>query len=291
VSLWQDPGDLAERDLFNGQWGPEYAPDPDGTYVLVEHKHTGINPGLTVRDEQGRQWSVKQGPPDGSASEGPIEVVLSRVLSAVGYHQPPVYHLDTFTLRDDWGRHQERGGRFRVKVKGLKDCGDWSWQQNAFVGTRPYHGLLVILLLFNSTDLKNSNNTLYERRGAAGVEQWLVVRDLGSALGGTGRLAPRRGDPEAFARHPFIKGVSRGFVEFNYHGWHQELIRGRITPADVAWVGELLGRLSDRQWIDAFRAGGYSGDAAAPYLQTIRSRLGEARQLAAAGTVTTPESD
>ena len=48
---------------------------------------------------------------------------------------------------------------------------------------RPYQGLLVILMMFNSSDIKNENNALYEFKQHGGtVEQWYVVRDLGTAL-------------------------------------------------------------------------------------------------------------
>src|SRR5688572_13183267 len=77
ASLWHEPADLASRDLYAGPWGPSLAPDPGGRYTLVERKHTGVNPGMTVRDASGHEWSVKQGPEDGYASEGQIEVVLS----------------------------------------------------------------------------------------------------------------------------------------------------------------------------------------------------------------------
>ena len=45
---------------------------------------------MIVVDSLNREWSVKQ-EAHGRTAEGPIEVVLSRVLSAVGYRQPPVY--------------------------------------------------------------------------------------------------------------------------------------------------------------------------------------------------------
>lgn len=189
-SLWEQPVNLSERDMIYGPWGAERAPDPLAKYTLVQYKRSGVNPGMTVRDPLGREWSVKQAPPEGGASEGQIEVVVSRVLSALGYHQPPIYYLRSFTLVDDWGEHLEGGGRFRLKEKGLKERSEWSWQQNPFVGTKPYQGLLVTLLLFNSTDLKNANNSVYEYRCAGRIERWYVVRDLGSALGDTGRFAP-----------------------------------------------------------------------------------------------------
>ena len=121
--LWVQPSDLATRDLYYGPWGRERVPDPKATYTFVELKHTGVNPGMTVRDPQGREWSVKQAYPGGMDFEGPAEVALSRLLSAVGYRQPPVYYLPTFTLKDDWGTHTEPGGRFRLDEKTLKSAG------------------------------------------------------------------------------------------------------------------------------------------------------------------------
>lgn len=103
AELWERPDDLGSRDLFNGPWGAERAPDPNVTYTFVAPKKGGINPGMTVRDPRGREWKVKQPPTTGRGAEGPIEVVLSRVLAAVGYHQPPVYFLSSFTLDDKGG--------------------------------------------------------------------------------------------------------------------------------------------------------------------------------------------
>ena len=107
--MWVEPTNLAARDLFNGPWGAEHAPDPKDVYTLVERKHTGVNLGMTVKDAKGREWSVKQPFPGGLDSEAPVEVVVSRLLSAIGYHQPPVYHLPAFTLKDDFGTHVEVG--------------------------------------------------------------------------------------------------------------------------------------------------------------------------------------
>ena len=98
--LWVEPRDLALRDLHHGPWGAAYAPDPAAEYRFVAPKKGGVNPGMTVRDPRGREWKVKQPPNTGRNAEGPIEVVLSRVLSAVGYHQPPVYFLPAFMLND-----------------------------------------------------------------------------------------------------------------------------------------------------------------------------------------------
>ncbi len=280
VSLWQEPIDIASRDLFAGPWGLERAPDPDARYTLVQRKHTGINPGMTVVDPEGREWSVKQAPLDGTPAEDQVEVAVSRVLWAIGYHQPPVYHLPAFTLVDDFGPRLERAGRFRLKLRALKDRGEWSWQQNPFVGTPPFNTLLAVLMIVNSTDLKNSNNTIYEHKASGPDERWYVVRDIGAALGDTGRFAPAKGNPDAFARRPLLTGVAGAVVVFDYHGWHQELVRRRIAVEDIARAVALLERLSDRQWHDAFGAAGYTAPQAQPFIDIIASRLAEARSAA-----------
>src|SRR3954471_24284317 len=89
--LWVAPTDLAPRDLYAGPWGPAVAPDPRATYTFVKPKSGGANPGVVVTDPLGRVWHVKQARDGSVGDEGPVEVALSRILSAVGYHQPPVY--------------------------------------------------------------------------------------------------------------------------------------------------------------------------------------------------------
>jgi hypothetical protein len=280
--LWQPPARISAQDLFHGPWSNGDAPDPAATYRFERSKRHGVNPGMTVVDPLGREWSVKQAPHDSRGAEGPIEVVLSRVLSAVGYHQPPVYYLPAFTLADTFGIRQEAGGRFRLKHPDLKERTTWAWGENPFVGMRPHQGLLVILVMFNSADLKNSNNSVYEHKTASGMEEWYVVRDLGAALGGTIGLRPRRGDPDQFASLPFLSGVNGGHVTFGSDGWRSKVVRDRITPEDVRWACALLAQLTERQWYDAFRAGGYEKPLAEQFIKTLRRKIAEGLALATA---------
>jgi hypothetical protein len=279
ASMWVEPTDLASRDLFYGPWGRALAPDPNDVYTLVEMKHTGVNLGMTVKDSKGREWSVKQPFPGNLDSEAPVEVAISRLLSGIGYRQPPVYYLPAFTLKDDFGRHVEIGGRFRPKLETLKEVGMWDWADNPFVGTKEYQGLIVLLMMFNSTDLKNSNNSLYEHRDGDYVEQWYVARDVGSALGDTNRIAPRKNHPESFEQMPFILGVNGGFVEFAYKGWYKNLVSARIKPEDVAWAANLLGQLSDKQMQDAFRAAGYDPNVARRFIAKLEQKIQQGRSL------------
>ena len=267
-----------------GRGGRKYAPDPKAVYTFLHSKVHGASPGMTVTDPSGRDWSIKQ------SVEGPVEVMHSRVLSALGYHQPPVYFLPSFTLKDEKGTHQERGGRFRPTLPELEEIGDWSWQQNPFVGTKPYQGLLVILLMFGSADLKNSNNSLYVYRRPDGTTERLYsVRDIGNALGDTARYEATKNDPDVFERQPFIAGVSNGFVVFPYNGWHQELFRGRITPDDTAWAAALMSQLSDAQWDDAFRAGGYDPAVAGRFKAALKTRLAQARNVQSPRAASAPK--
>ena len=97
--------------------------------------------------------------------------------------------------------------------------------------------------MLNSTDLKDSNNSIYEVDGAAGTApaRWFVVRDLGAALGETGKLYPRRNWLEGFEQQRLHhRACRRRRVEFDYDGRHQELLSmiapGRRTVGRAAHV-------------------------------------------------------
>ena len=277
AELWEEPKDLSARNLFDGPWGKNLAPNPKATYAFVSAKTVGISPGFAVTDEHGVEWSVKQGP------EAKVEVVMSRILSAVGYRQPPVYYLPRWTISGGPSAGAQPEARFRPKHTVLKDQGEWSWHANPFIGTKPYNGLRVLLMLLNGSDLKNSNNTLYEVKepgDANSARQWYVVRDIGTALGETGRLNPKRGDPALFEHIKFINSVKNGMVDFNYHGRHQELA-DHITTDDARWMCDLLARLRIEQWRDAFRAGGYDAPTSERFVVRIREEIAEGQALTA----------
>jgi hypothetical protein len=276
AEFWQNPDDLRARDLFWGPWGRRYAPNASEAFKFVEEKTTGFSPGLTVVDQDGVEWSVKQG------AEAQTEVVVSRILSAVGYHQPPVYYVDQWRLDGGASPGMQKPGRFRPKLKGLHNAGEWSWQENPFVGSDAYGGLIALMMLMNGTDLKNSNNTLYEVGPELGreVHRMYVVRDVGAAFGETGKIEPRRGDPFVFAKERFILGVDKGHVRFNYHGLHKEIV-AQVTPHDLQWMVELVSKLSPQQWKDAFRAGGYGPGTSEAFITRLMEKLEEARRLRA----------
>jgi hypothetical protein len=138
------------------------------------------------------------------------------------------------------------------------------------------------LLLFDTTDLKDSNNALYRVSVDGEVEHWYVVRDLGTALGSSGRSGSRVDEAGRYEQSRFIAGVRNGFVEFANRSAHPELFQQRIRPDDVRWAGQLLAQLTDRQWHDAFRAGGYAADVADRFIRKIRLNIEETQHVGAA---------
>ncbi len=274
AELWVDPDGQA-RDLFSGPPSPGgMRPERDAPYDVLERDARGFSITYRVRDARGRVWHVKIGP------EAQTEVVTSRIVWALGFHQVPSYFVERWIAVDKAKGALLGGARFRPHELGLKSVGEWSWQRNPFVGTRPYNGLLVLMMILNSTDLKNQNNELYEVEGAARevARRWFVVKDLGASLGETGRMDPRRGDIDRFEREPFIRGVDNGIVRFGYRGRHQELL-ARIQVEDVHWTCERILKITDRQWRDAFRAGNFSEEQTRRFVARIRQKADEGLRL------------
>ena len=272
AELWVDPG-RTPRDLFWGSGGQKYAPPPQAPYTFVNRDDTGFSASYDVTSPDGIEWSAKIGP------EAQTEVVVSRILWGLGYHQPPLYYLPKWTLaRKGEEPRIESEARFRPKLDVLDRLEMWKWSDNPFTGTRELRGLLVVLLMLNSTDLKDDNNSLYMVKEPLGGGRWFVVRDVGAALGETGKLFPRRNWFEGFEREPFITAVNGSAVTFGYEGRHQELLR-MITPDDVTWAAGQLGRLTDAQWRDAFRAANYAPAPAGRFLARIKEKIADGLAL------------
>jgi hypothetical protein len=290
--LWRMPSDLETRDLFHGPGGPELMPDAS-TYAFVARKTSGTNPGYDVRDPMGRLWSVKLG------EEAQSEVTASRILWAVGFHQPPTYYVEHWTLSGADVAEQP-AGRFRTEPAGHKVVGDWSWYDNQFIGSRAFAALIAVNVLLSNWDLKTANNKIYAVTNEDGrVERRYVVRDLGASLGRARQprflswfpfMRHKQGSKNSlddFEERGFVTGFKGETVQFDYRGIDDALVDS-VTVADLRWTGELLSRLSKRQWLDAFRAGGYSADQSERYVQKIQSKLALAVSRSRSLTTTGP---
>ena len=281
--LWEEPRDLETRDL---RVGPQSAvPLPEGSaFTFVKADNTGFSPGYDLRDASGVEWSVKVGP------EAQTEVVASRILWAIGYHQVPNYYVANWTMTG--GPEGNPGpGRFRPTLPNAKVVADWAWHENPFADTQPFRGLIVANLIINNWDWKTSNNKIYDVMNPDGTgARRYVVRDLGASFGKTdapgiarvlgARIAQgNRNNLEDFEAQGFIKAVNGNRVEFDYDGIYQTVV-DTVTVSDVVWTSRLLSRLSDAQWNAAFAAAGYPPDQAARFIAKLKAKIAEGLALA-----------
>jgi hypothetical protein len=284
AQFWTEPADLASRDLYWGPWGRDLAPDPAEPFAFVEKKKqgmlSGFSPGYTVKDARGVEWSAKQG------DEAQAEVTASRLVWALGYHQPPVYYLETWNLTGGPNPGPQTRARFRPDMPAFDRVGQWSWHSNPFVGTEPYKGLLVMMAMLNNSDLKPDQNAIYNlAEPRDGLQRWYLVRDLGQSFGETGKILADRNDVVEFETEKFVLGVDGGRVRFNWTGRWGELMKD-LTPADVRWTCERLSRLTPQQWQDAFRAGGYDPALAERFIKRFQEKIAEGMRLSEAGAST-----
>ena len=283
--LWQEPTDIESRDLFNGPGGAEGAPDPKGKFTFVERVKSGTSEKINVEDDRGRKWQVKFG------AEARPAPAASRIVWAVGFHVDTDYFVKRAHI-------EGRGGfdvwdvRFKRRDDGLKDVGIWSWHSNPFAGTRELQGLKVLMALINNWDLKEDNNKAVQpskKSGGDRSELIYYVSDLGATFGKTGspfrsipgfRNAPAgtKGEAGPYSDQVFIQKVTGGQVVFNYKGKDPKALEG-ITVENARWMGNLMGRLSDKQLSDAFRAGGFSDGEVTIFVRAVRARINELKNL------------
>jgi hypothetical protein len=276
AEFWVEPADLASRDLYWGPGGRQNAPKADARWEFIarDNKALGYSPGFDVKDERGITWSAKQG------KEAQTEVVASRLMWALGFHQPPTYYVKQWTLSGKAWAGPKDAARFRPELPSMKKAGNWAWHQCPFTGTLPWRGALVMMTMLNNSDLKATQNTIYDLDEAReGARRWYVMRDLGQSFGETAMLWADRNDIEKFEQEKFILGLREdGTVRFNYSGLWKELFRN-LRPEDVRWTAERLARLSDRQWEEAFRAADYPPELAQRFIRRFKAKIAEGLAL------------
>jgi hypothetical protein len=118
AQLWREPADLETRDLLTGPAAG--APSPAAArFTFIKADRTGHSPGYDVRDQNGVEWSVKLG------TEAQTEVVASRILWAIGYHQVPTYYVTAWSM--EGGLHggwlPARSGRALHRQAEVENCG------------------------------------------------------------------------------------------------------------------------------------------------------------------------
>lgn len=285
--LWQEPIDIEGRDLFYGIGGREGAPDPAGRFTFLSDKGSpnDSNPKIDVKDEQGRTWTVKFGPEVNS------ETAATRIVWAVGYHVDQDYFVERATI-EGFTRLEARNMRFEREDDGWKKVGRWDWIANPFVGTRELDGLKTLMALLHNVDLTERNNKIVRlKQQVGGAEKEIYyVNDLGAALGSTGAWFTKiplldkarsesKGVPKDYVKNGFIAGAKNGEVNFHITRRQADQILDGVKVEHARWMGNLLGRLSEKQLTDAFRAGGFTESEVVIYVKEIRNRISQLQNL------------
>jgi hypothetical protein len=296
--LWQDPGDIQAKDLFNGPGGEKHRPELPLKF-LKEDSH-GHNSKFDAEDAKGKKWKVKLG------IEAQPEVVASRLLWAIGYFSNENYFVRDVQV-EGLPAHLRRGqghvispghldyARLQRHLEGEKKSATWDWKHNPFVGTREFNGLRVMMALLSNWDLKTENNAVVSDRDG---EEEYMVSDVGTAFGAAGQRyseGETKNNLKMYQRTKFIAKVTPEYVEFNFprrspllhvfallsyiRMWRTRWIGHHVPRADAKWVGSLLAQLSPEQIQDAFRAAGYSPEQIAGFSQALQARIAELEKL------------
>jgi hypothetical protein len=289
--LWREPRDIARRDLFYGSGGRQGAPDPASKFTFVRHSESGTQMKIIVRDDRGREWTVKFGP------EARPETAATRIIWAAGYHVDQTYFVRRAQIVGK-EQYDARDVRFERRDDGFEEVGNWKWKESPFEETREMDGLKVLMALIKNWDLKSSNNKILRpKRNGDSALRIYYVSDVGASFGQTGTWLNRipflwdlpaekgfaagkaKGNPEAFTEEEFIKEVDDGEVAFYSRRSRMRSRLKGVSVENARWMGNLLARLSDKQLADAFRAGGFNEAETALYVRTTRDRIRQLQQL------------
>jgi hypothetical protein len=287
--LWQPPVDIECRDLFYGIGGPENAPDPSMPFTYVKRSKSGSQKKIIVRDVHGVEWTVKFGP------EARPETAATRLVWAAGYHVDQDYFVPRARIV---GQEyiDARDVRFERRDDGFEEVGNWSWADNPFLGTPELDGLRVVMALLKNWDIKTSNNDILTPKNSP-APQIYYVADLGATFGRTNTFLQRapllgdvpplsgfstggaKGNVSGYINERFIKEVSGGRVYFSSRRTRVRHALDGVPISNARWMGALLGRLSDKQLVDAFCASGFDPVETSLYVSILRARIIELQRL------------
>jgi len=299
--LWQDPGRVEDRDLRYGPGGKKL--EPKAPFKFEKEGFAGQSPKVQIKDANGREWMIKFG------DEARPDTFCSRLAWALGYYAEPNYFLEGEFIEGANGLQRARpyiaadgrtdGGRFQLRSKTPEymDGYSWGWEKNPFVGTPQLNGLKILMMLVSNWDDKDihethewspalgyhvilswmrpgSNNAIYRD----GNRYLFFIDDWGASMGGWGSSLRRdKWDCAAFTGQTkrFVRRGGNGRIEWGYSGINTKRVATGIGVADVQWLMQYLGQITDEQLQAGLLASGASASKAACYMQAFRARIGQ----------------
>lgn len=261
--LWHAPEDIESRNLLLGAGGEAMKPDLSRV-TFVEVKEGGWSTKYRVRDGKGVEWVAKL------SKEAQPETAANRLVWAAGYETEIVYFVPELEIV---GKGTFKNVKLEARPKDVKRTGFWQWESNPFRGKAELQGLKIMMALINNWDMKDDNNAILAVKGDTNSERRFIISDLGATFGKTGGVFSRsRNKPSDFVKAEFVKGLNGSEIDFNYSGKNQKIFDG-ITVADAKWLATWLGRLSDDQIRDAFRAANYTNEEVEMLMGAVRARI------------------
>lgn len=253
--LWE-PVNVESRDLYLGPGGAEMQPDLNSVKFLEEDK-SGHNKKWKIKDAAGRKWVAKFG------REAQPETAAVRILYGLGYKTEINYLAPTITIP---GKGTFNNVRLEARPDNVERLDQWKWRSNPFTGSDQLQALKIMMVFMTNWDLLDMQNKVLRVDEGSRTEHHYIISDLGATFGRFGnnnipifyRLGRKTNDPKAWSKAKFIKGVKNGNLVMAYTGGKSRGIMKGITVGQGRWLYNMLSRLHENQWRDAFRAANYS---------------------------------
>jgi hypothetical protein len=300
--IWHDPGAVEQLDLRYGIGGEELAPKPP--FAFSTEDMSGTSPKVVVKDANGRTWDIKFGP------EASPDTFSTRLAWAVGYWVEPNYfvadgvisgvgHL-TRARRDVDASGSFHNGRFQLRSASPEYLNNinWDWNRNPFVGSHELNGLKIVMMLVSNWDdkdyrdaaVRGSNTAIYKD----GERYIFFIDDWGASLGNWGKVFKRsKWNCLDYYRQSknFVKSMQPGSVNWGYIGQHTSLMTDGVRPADVKWLMQYLGKVTDEQLHTGLISSGASEEDARMCVEGIRMRIQELATVANSPELSTPQAN
>jgi hypothetical protein len=281
--LWHDPGAVETLDLRHGIGGQELAPKPPFTFE--EEDPSGTTPKVTVKDANGRTWSVKFG------DEASPDTFCTRMAWAMGYYATPAYYIDAGTIDgikslrradsfiDKKGRFEAARFQLRAKEPKFLKTVTWSWEDNPFLKTPEFGGLKILMMLLSDWDNKDARDA--ERRGTnTAIYQranllYYFIDDWGGSMGNWGKFFTRSKwnvDHYLSQSDDFVKREGDQ-LKWGYVGQHSSLLKDGVTTDDARWLLQYLGRITDGQLREGLASSGATPTEVEKYVRALRIRI------------------
>lgn len=283
-ALWRSRGDVAQLNLYWGIGSEEEM--PKAPFQFDKEDISGTNPKIKIIDANGVKWNMK------FDEEVHAEIVSSRIAWACGYMVEESYFMPSGKVNGVTGLGRAKkfigaDGSFSNAMfeKRPDDIArraiNWDWDSNPFANSKELGGLAMLCFLLSNWDAKVTNNNvlgMFDDDGS--VKEWYLVADWGGTFGKTGGFTSHsKWDPADYGKQAFLDGVSGNTVKFHYSGKMGSSLKAQPRE-NVRWFYDIVGKLSDAQLRDAFKAGGATPSETDAFVSQLRKRLTELKGAA-----------